>query len=270
LVLAGGAGVALAQTDTTTTSAMRGADLISCGEIAGLDDQQAEQVLFYVAGYLEGQGSADMDLGAAPATPDATTDDSAAIDSDADATAGVTEDTQDDLAAAPEADTTEPPASEDLSATDPATDDDIAAAPETDTMDDPATDDDLAAAPEADALDDPAADDDLAAAPETDTMDDPASDDDLAAAPETDTMDDPATDDDLAAAPETDTMDDPASGDDLAATDPAVDTETTAAVGEGADQVVGLDVDIQQVVSACQDDPSQTISAAIEQHRSAQ
>jgi hypothetical protein len=175
------------------------ADQITCEEIAGLDDEAASQVLYFVAGYQEGHRTG-MEFGAAPGDELLDDDDVAA-----------------DLGTEPD---------DDLAATDP--------------MDDDLTDDDLAAAPD---LDDPATDDDLAA---TDPFeDDVMADDDIAEAPD---LDDPATDD-------------------LAADDPMVDPEITAAIGTEAEGVVGIDFDVQQVMTACADNPTMTVAAAIEQER---
>jgi hypothetical protein len=47
----------------------------------------------------------------------------------------------------------------------------------------------------------------------------------------------------------------------------AIDTETTAAVETGTDEIVGMDFDVQQVLVTCQDNPTMTVWAAIDQYR---
>ena len=259
LVMAGGASLAMAQTTSSDTAGTgmqnAAADMISCSEISGLDDQQAEQVLFYVAGFMEGQGAGGTDLGSASTLPGAdgqSTAGSAMPDTDpgadlADGAAGSADlgsdgAASDDLAASPDSGALDD--SGDMAASDSTAADDLAA--DSGTVDSEPSDD-LAAS-------DPAGADDA-------TIDDGASD--LSAT-------DPATPDGLAEAPASDGLSGENMSDDMAASDPAIDSETTAALGSGAGDIVGFELDVQQVLSTCQDDPSMTLSAAIDQHQSAQ
>lgn len=69
---AAGVVTALAQTPGTSgatetmTGAQVSADYITCEDIVDLDDAVAGQVMYYVAGYIEGQRTATLDHGETP------------------------------------------------------------------------------------------------------------------------------------------------------------------------------------------------------------
>lgn len=110
LALMMGTGLALAQTSGSTSAGIGSAPMsFTCDQLAGLDDQQAEQRIYFLAGYQAaqgtGSGTSDTQAGITSDTaPETTAGAELGTDTDTQTTAGAT-DMESDTDVTAEADT---------------------------------------------------------------------------------------------------------------------------------------------------------------------